>query len=33
MKPVTVTTLVERPISEVYEHLATLGKSSLYRTA
>ena len=30
MKPITVTTLVERPINEVYEHLAALGNHEAF---
>jgi carbon monoxide dehydrogenase subunit G len=30
MKPVTVTTVVERPIAEVYEHLAILGNHEAF---
>ena len=30
MKPITVTTVVERPIAEVYEHLVTLGNHEAF---
>ena len=30
MKPITVTKLVERPIADVYEHLATLGNHEAF---
>jgi carbon monoxide dehydrogenase subunit G len=30
MKPITVTKVIERPIAEVYEHLATLGNHEAF---
>ena len=30
MKPITVTKVVERPVGEVYEHLATLGNHEAF---
>ena len=30
MKPITVTTVVDRPIAEVYEHLAVLGNHEAF---